>query len=74
MKTRKEIKISYLGGQMNMTVPAGTRCDPARNQPPNPSDPLYFVKASRKMDKNTRNGIRSHGILLKKSEILNGIE
>lgn len=74
MKTRKEMTITVLGGHRNMVIPEGTRCDPAHNQPKNDSDPWYWAKASRKMDKNTKNGIRAHGILLKKSEILRGIE
>lgn len=73
MKTRKEITISVLGGHRNMVIPAGTRCNPAHNIPPDGNDPIYWAQSSRKMDKNTRDGIRCHGVMLKKSEILNGI-
>jgi|Laugrespbdmm15dd_1035085.scaffolds.fasta_scaffold318744_1 hypothetical protein len=72
MKTRKEIKISVQGGRQNMIIPKGTRCVPAKNLPEDDKK-VYWVKPSWKMDRNTKNGIWSHGILLTEEEILNGI-
>lgn len=74
MKTRKDMTITVLGGHREILIPAGTRCDPANNLPKNEKDPQYWVRNSRKLDKNARYAIQSHGVLLKKSEILNGIE
>ena len=73
MKTRKEIKITVQGGHRNMIIPEGTRCDPAKNLPED-DEKVYWVRSSRKMDQNTKNGIRAHGILLTKEEILRGID
>jgi hypothetical protein len=73
MKTKQDITVHILGGHRNCKIPAGSNCDLATNLPKQ-DDPVYWVRVSRKMDQNTKAGIRSHGILLKKSEIQNGIQ
>lgn len=62
-----------MGGHSTMIIPAGTNCIFAGNIPQDREDPVYWVESSPGMDENTKNGIDSHGILLKQSEILNGI-
>lgn len=73
MTTKQDITVHILGGHRNCKIPQGTKCDRATNVPNDTNDPVYWVRVSRKMDKNTKAGIYHHGIMLKKSEILNGI-
>lgn len=70
MKTRHDITVAILPDLTLHFIPAGTRCDPAWNQP----GKVYFVRASREMSPVTRAACRQPGILLTQDEVLRGIE
>ena len=72
MKTQKPIECKLLGTGSTLIIPMGTRCDPAHNIPSD-NGKKYWVKPSRKMNKETRDQLRCTGLLLTVNEIKNGI-
>lgn len=64
MKTKNPI--NYWTGHKYITIPAGTRCDPARNLP---GENLYFARGWRGMSREERGWKNNYGFLLNKEQI-----